>query len=631
MVNSHSTDEEADISESELEDYVGKVYQQLKDGHYRSKLSNGFFRCPFCSGKRKQEYRYKDMLQHATSRGKFCGSSDIKHRSQHRALGAFLEKYHGPIVLSGSSTRTDAHFGHDRNEKFVWPWKGVVANLPIVWKDGRYVGESGSKLRDDLKEKGFNPLKVIPLWNYRGHSGWAIVDFNQDWEGFGHAMMFEKFFESDHRGKNDYLRDKSHGDKLYGWVARQDDYLMKGPVGEHLCKNADLRSIANLQAEEERKNEKLVSSLTNTIEAKKTQCKEMKNKLQETSRSLSNVIKEKDEVMQAYTEEMRKIQQSEREYLGKVLDEHARIKQQLESRRTELELCWQELKQREAHNDSERRRLAHERKMNELATMEQKKADENMLKLAEKQQRQKEELHQKIIALEKKLDQKQALELEIERMRGAIQVMQHMEEEGDVENSKKVDVLEKEMREKLEELENMEALNQALIIKERMSNDELQEARKELINGLKDSSSRGNRPPIGVKRMGELDGKPFQVATKRKFSADEAPEKAVEVCSLWEDHLRDPSWHPFKVVTENGQSREVIDEEDEKLNGLRSDLGEEAYGSVITALMELNEYNPSGRYPLLELWNFREVRRATLKEAAAFILKQWRVLKRKKT
>jgi len=97
-------------------------------------------------------------------------------------------------------------------------------------------------------------------------------------------------------------------------------------------------------------------------------------------------------------------------------------------------------------------------------------------------QRQKEELHNRIIRLEKQLDAKQALELEIERLRGALNVMKHMEDDGDVEVLRKMDAIIKNLREKEGELNDLEALNQTLIVRERKSNDELQDARKELIN-----------------------------------------------------------------------------------------------------------------------------------------------------
>lgn len=61
--------------------------------------------------------------------------------------------------------------------------------------------------------------------------------------------------------------------------------------------------------------------------------------------------------------------------------------------------------------------------------------------------------------------------------------------ESEVEHLKKMNMeIQEEMRaiaenlkEKEEELDNLEAMNQTLIIKERKTNDELQEARKELI------------------------------------------------------------------------------------------------------------------------------------------------------
>ena len=100
----------------------------------------------------------------------------------------------------------------------------------------------------------------------------------------------------------------------------------------------------------------------------------------------------------------------------------------------------------------------------------------------EQWQREKENLHKRIIELERKLDAKQALELEIDRMRGALQVMKHMRENRDMDMKIKMDEIQEELKEKEEELDDLEALNQALVVKERKSNDELQEARKKLIS-----------------------------------------------------------------------------------------------------------------------------------------------------
>ena len=98
-------------------------------------------------------------------------------------------------------------------------------------------------------------------------------------------------------------------------------------------------------------------------------------------------------------------------------------------------------------------------------------------------QRQKEQLHAKIIQLQKQLDKKQELELEIQQLKGTLNVLKHMEDDEDAEVLKKVDTLQKDLRDKEQSLEDLvDALNQALIVKERESNDKLQEARKALVD-----------------------------------------------------------------------------------------------------------------------------------------------------
>lgn len=79
--------------------------------------------------------------------------------------------------------------------------------------------------------------------------------------------------------------------------------------------------------------------------------------------------------------------------------------------------------------------------------------------------------------------------------------------------------------------------------------------------------------------------------------------------------------------------QEIVNEDDENLKRLRVEFGEHVYNAVANALLELNEYNPSGRYAVPELWNLEGNRKANLKEVIQFIIKQLRALnqKRKRT
>ena len=77
--------------------------------------------------------------------------------------------------------------------------------------------------------------------------------------------------------------------------------------------------------------------------------------------------------------------------------------------------------------------------------------------------------------------------------------------------------------------------------------------------------------------------------------------------------------------------QEIVNEEDEKLRNLKEELGDQVYAAVVTALKEMNEYNPSGQYVIPELWNSKEERKATLKEVISYMMKNIKALKHKRT
>ncbi|XP_029130922.1 protein INVOLVED IN DE NOVO 2 [Cajanus cajan] len=277
------------------------------------------------------------------------------------------------------------------------------------------------------------------------------------------------------------------------------------------------------------------------------------------------------------------------------------------------------------------------------------KNNNNVSGLSEELKVQNEQLNAKVIQLEKQLECCQNLELENQQLKEKLDVMKHMEDEFlNMVGALHMNVVEKERL-----LKDSEDFNQSLIIKEREINDELQNARKKLIElsiifyfsilfskftnnlflllqGIAERSSLddGN---ICVKQMGEIDTEPFLKAFtgKRRYNEEEAEQRALEKCSLWQKYLGDPHWYPFKIITIGGKSKEIINEEDERLKRLKREMGVGVYKAVVTALKEMNEYNPSGRFMVRELWNNDEGKRATLEEGIEFLLNQTKTKRRK--
>lgn len=95
---------------------------------------------------------------------------------------------------------------------------------------------------------------------------------------------------------------------------------------------------------------------------------------------------------------------------------------------------------------------------------------------------QKERLRERILALERQLDQKQDLELEVEHLKRELSAMRHMEFNGGTEIVNKVETFLRDLSEKEGELAHVNKFNQDLVVRERETNDELQEARRALIS-----------------------------------------------------------------------------------------------------------------------------------------------------
>ncbi|KAG5036554.1 hypothetical protein AAZX31_07G022800 [Glycine max] len=626
----YSSEEDSDISESEIEEYAEKPYEQLRAGKYKVKNLNGTLRCPYCAGKKKQEFKYKDLLQHASGVGKGSANRSAQQKANHLALAKYLETDLAceaePIQRPALPQAVNQPLHQE--DLYVWPWTGIIVNIK-----GKSI-DSGYWLKEFAK---FRPIDFRIFLKDDDLIAGAVVDFNNDWNGFMNASDFEKSFEAARHGKKDWnSRKLEAGSNIYGWVAREDDYNCGGPIGEYLRNKGRLRTVTDIVQEASESRNSIVTNLTNEIEITNENLDKMQYKFNEKTMSLSRMLEEKDKLHNAFEEESRNMQRRARNEVRRILDEQEKLSSELEEKKRKLDSWSRDLNKREALTDQEKKKLEEDNKKKDLrneslqlASKEQKIADENVLRLVEEQKREKEEAYNKILQLEKQLDAKQKLEMEIEELKGKLQVMKHLGDEDDAAVQNKIKEMNDELQEKVDNLENMEAMNQTLIVKERQSNDELQEARKELIKGLDDMLN-APRTKIGLKRMGELDQKVFVNNCKKRFPLEEAGTKGVELCSLWQENVKNSAWHPFKVVTVDDKAENIINEEDEKLRSLKHEWGDEIYSAVVTALKEINEYNASGGYTVVELWNFKDNRKATLKEVINYIMEHIKPLKRKR-
>ncbi|KAK2970276.1 hypothetical protein RJ640_021351 [Escallonia rubra] len=608
------SDEESDISESEISEYKEKPYEQLRFGKYKVKGINGNLRCPFCAGKKKQDYKFKDLLQHASGAGKGSANRSAKQKANHLALAKYLETdlanaVEKPQVAEPAPVAQQS----EQNELYCWPWTGIVVNIVSELTNEKVVGSKGYWLKRFSRHK---PVDVEIYWDDQERTGQAVVQFNNDWIGFKNAMGFEKSFESDHRSKKEWNEQKSQvGPNLYGWLARADDYSAEGPVGEYLRMKGELKTITNLVQEATQDRNNIVANLANEIDQKNENLDDLQIKYNEKTMSLARVIEEKDMLHHAFYE-------GHAAHAFYKVSPSSSFLSALALRACIFVLrCLHFAPVPACINNMRNSSL-------QMASMEQKKADEKVLRLVEEQKREKEEALQVILKLERDLDAKQTLEMEIEELKGKQAVMKHLGDQDDTGVQQKIKEMEEVLEQKMEDRDDLEILNQTLVTKERRSNDELQAARRELIVGLSEMLS--GRTNIGIKRMGEIDVKAFQKPCKERFAVDEADIKASELCSLWQDRLNNPNWHPFEVVMVEGTHTETVNEDDEMLRSLKQEFGNDVYEAIVTALKEMNEYNPSGRYVVSELWNFKEGRKATLKEVISYILKNLKSLKRKR-
>ncbi|KAK1693413.1 hypothetical protein QYE76_010110 [Lolium multiflorum] len=464
--------------DSELEAYGSGTYTLLLSGDIKVMNHEGLYRCPFCSDG-KDDYEIYDLLQHALSVGA-AHDQQAKEKVDHRALAKHLKNEQAkslspllqPVVMDPQPPQCNG------DELFVWPWVGIIVNMP-----SEYVGKCANQLKENFS--CFHPVKVHHVYSEDRPTGNAILEFGNDFVGFGNAHIFESQFEMKGYGKMAWQEKESGGPEPFGWIAREDDYKVPGAIGDFLRKNGDLKTVHGIYNEERTKNEKLVASLSCKINEKNMHMQERECEYQERSVSLKRTMEQSEQQLQSYNKEIQKLQQRSVEHAQKIVAENKKLRLDLQSMRHELDARSKQLDELVAQTDCDLE-LQEQRdamKSNRLMVIEQEhqKANENLRKFIEQQKAQKEtDLYS--IELNEQLHMKQKLALEIKRPMEKLDVIKHTPGSENSESGKRKVELCEELCDEIKEIDYTENYNQDLIVQEKKAAVELQEAQKLVID-----------------------------------------------------------------------------------------------------------------------------------------------------
>ena len=294
----HSSEEESEISDSEIDDYKDKVYAQLRAGKLKVQYGEKTFRCPFCLGKKKQDYNGKDLLQHASGIGA-APKRKARVRAAHLALAEFVKNDLGSSLEPSLQLAIVECKPPKKEEEKVWPWMGILVNLPTDLNCANSVQECEDRLGSQLSR--FRPCRVIVKLDSNGQIDHSIIKFAEDWTGLEDALAFDKHFIVEKYSKTDWNKINCRKDDLYGWLARSDDYNSPGSIGEHL------RSIGVLQKISDREQEgtdRRVAYYRRQMEESNEHIQGLVLKTNQNVMKLDRMMKDKDRLIEEHNESM---------------------------------------------------------------------------------------------------------------------------------------------------------------------------------------------------------------------------------------------------------------------------------------------------------------------------------------
>ncbi|XP_024392387.1 protein INVOLVED IN DE NOVO 2 isoform X2 [Physcomitrium patens] len=641
-----------DYDSDEMNEAFDLAWTGLKNGSLKCLNSDGTFRCPYSPGRKKQNYVYSELHQHAVGVGK--GERGPVAAGNHRALQKYLEQDMAarahPQAERVIHLQQEVPSRVDNDDKRVRPWMGILQNIDNRTRrpaDQFRIGPGAADIKEHLR--AFNPESVKVLYDYKGHLGMAVVGFRNTMDGFKDAEAFENSFCLKRRGRKDFEMNYPHalGEHLYGWMATEKDVdgWNKGShklLVEHLRANGDLKCLPEIVKELELTAQQQVQNLKKVVINKD-------DVLQVTHRENWSLTNKVDLVTaqreQAESEKLKLIENHKKELEGLqraaslAAEEHERnmgaYRTQIENRMKELESKCSELGMLQIENEAEKARNFAERqetqKLLAWYKVQAKIQEEQQLKqieLIKKHKDESDKLENELQEQRKKLQAKHWRELENHRVTEQLEaekakkaeIIEANIEETEKEKEeyvKKIAELEEKLKDCEEDMDYNNDLVNQLTISHRQANSEVEDA-KTLIIKLKVLEKYGTSD-IGVKRLGQLNTEGWWEACGHKF-----PSK-MRFCkwqSRVETLMADNTFNPIRVESDGkGGHKYSVNEDDKELTNIREKYGPLVANAVAAAMLELTTWNPSGRYIVSMPWDFKANQKATMSQLFDFFLK----------
>ena len=221
--------ERGDIRHSELKDHEYRYYEDLKRGYYKVKISSLSYSCPFCSGKCKDDYNFRELLNHASRVASGSRSCDSKKKAKHVALERYMRRHlddRGNPEPVAMANRPGLH-------------PVAVTKAPDDDQPDAVANRSG--LQRDAVTKLPDDDQYVAVANLAGIQRAAVTK--------GPSLHYDQYaavtkpLGGDHCSKRDYYAPKNRGDRWYGWMAHDDDYHLNNIFGVNLCKTEELKTF----------------------------------------------------------------------------------------------------------------------------------------------------------------------------------------------------------------------------------------------------------------------------------------------------------------------------------------------------------------------------------------------------